>query len=617
MKKPVTLENSGTSVVCTAETIPAALRQQAAERPEVVHLYIRQDEGEVGTLTFAQVLQGAESVARWLQNRGVRPKDTIALMLPTGKEFFLSYLGVLLAGAIPVPVYPPVSAKHIEEYAERQSGILSNAGVRGLITFRQAERLARLLKPQILGLKFVVRAEKLLGAIETGPAEEVSPLEEMKIFPGDIGLIQYTSGSTGNPKGVTLTHANLIANVRAIGEGVGVQPDDVVVCWLPLYHDMGLIGCWLFSLCYGLPLVSLSPLAFLRRPERWLWAMHAYRGTLSPAPNFAFELCVRKVGDDDIEGLDLSSWRVALNGAEPINPKTLDHFQKRYGPYGFRPETMLPVYGLAENTVALSFHPRNQSPRIDHVERETFQREGRAIPVEAEGNGEEENLLFVSVGRAVLAHEIRVLNDDGQTAGERQEGNIEFRGPSATPGYYRNPEATAAIRTEDGWMRTGDLGYIAEGDLFITGRSKDLIIKGGRNIYPQEVETVAAEVEGVRAGCVAAFSVPNPKTGSEGLVVVAETRETEKEIRMQLAGQVRKKVVSVVKVSPDEVRMVSPRTIPKTPSGKLRRAECRRLYMNDQLTSWRAPVWLQLVRLSLTSAWASVGRGLGIKNDSD
>jgi acyl-CoA synthetase (AMP-forming)/AMP-acid ligase II len=562
----------------------------------------------VEPLTFAQVLAHAEAVARQLQERGSQPQDTVALMLPTGRDFYFSFLGILLAGALPVPIYPPVSASYMEEYAERQSDILRNADVRALLTFRQAERLARLLKPQIPSLKIVVRADKLVKEINGKPLAVVDP------SPEDIGLIQYTSGSTGNPKGVTLTHANLISNVRAIGEGVGVHSADVVVCWLPLYHDMGLIGCWLFALCHGLPMVSISPLAFLRRPERWLWAMHAYKGTLSPAPNFAFELCVRKVSDDDIEGLDLSHWRVALNGAEPVNPETLERFLQRFSARGFLPGAMMPVYGLAENTVALTFHERNQPPRIDHIEREVFQQKHRAVSMDGLGTrsgASDEHLSFVSVGRAILGHEVRVVNDDGQGVEERVEGNIEFKGPSVTPGYFRNPEATTAIRTEDGWTRTGDLGYCAEGDLFITGRSKELIIKGGRNIYPQEVETVAAGVEGIRAGCVAAFSIPNLKTRGEGLVVVAETREAGTEIQKRLAAEIRKSVATVVKISPDDIRIVSPRAIPKTPSGKLRRAECRRLYLEDALDRGRAPAWVQLVRLSASSAWASIRQGLG------
>ena len=616
MPKPVTATERGADVTFSAATLNEALERFAHERPDTIHLNIRKEDGHVQSITYSELYEGACDLAASLVSRGIRPQDTVALMLPTGQDFFYSFMGILLAGAVPVPIYPPAGTARLEEYAERQSLILRNADARALITFRQAERLARLLKPRIPSLNFVARAERMR---DEGARLAYTPA---RVVPENFGLIQYTSGSTGLPKGVVLTHANLLANVRAIADGVGVRADDVVVCWLPLYHDMGLIGCWLFALCHGLPMVAMSPISFLRRPERWLWALHAYQGTLSPAPNFAFELCVRKVPDDAIEGLDLSRWRVALNGAEPINPVTIERFVKRYGSRGFQPSAMMPVYGLAESTVALTFHQLGQSPQVDLIERETFQRSRKAVPVGRDGgsgdNGDGEwsdALRFISVGQPVLDHEIRIVNEDGRRIGERSEGHIEFRGPSATPGYYRNPEATRAIRTDDGWLRTGDLGYIGEGDLFITGRSKDLIIKAGRNIYPQEVESVAAEIEGVRAGCVAAFSVPNQKTGSEGLIVVAETRRRGGKVREALAAEIRRNIASVVKISPDDIRLVPPRTIPKTPSGKLRRAECRRLYVEDKLRPDNLPAWLQIVRVTLSSAWAGVRGTFGRDED--
>jgi acyl-CoA synthetase (AMP-forming)/AMP-acid ligase II len=373
---------------------------------------------------------------------------------------------------------------------------------------------------------------------------------------------------------------------------------------------MGLIGCWLFSLYFGVPIAALSPQAFLRRPERWLWTIHAYRGSLSPAPNFAYELCVRRVAGEVIEGLDLSSWRVALNGAEPVSPRTLARFTQRYAPYGFRPEVLMPVYGLAESTVALSFHPLGKVPRIDRVRREPFLESRRAEPA-SDGVGEEEPLHFPSVGTALPGHSLRIVDDADQALPERVVGHLQFRGLSALTCYYRNPEATAAIRTVDGWWRSGDLGYLAEGELFITGRQKDLIIKAGRNIHPHEVEEVAAEVAGVRRGCVAAFSVPDPKTGSEGLVLVAETRETRAEVRKRIVAEIGRRVGKQVHVSPDVVELVPPQTVPKTPSGKLRRDACRRLYLSGALESSHTPVWWQLARLAAGNAWVSVKRIMG------
>ncbi|MGH9788902.1 MAG: fatty acyl-AMP ligase [Candidatus Acidiferrales bacterium] len=578
-----------------ATTLTEVLLYRARTMPGAPHLLLYDEQERLSTLSFAELLVGAGAVARGLAARGVRRGDTVALMLPTCKEFFFSFLGTLLEGAIPVPLYPPFRADRLEEYAQRQVAILRNAEARTLVTFREAERLARLLQPRVPSLASVATAERL--------AQDGPPGPPAMSRADDLALIQYTSGSTGEPRGVALTHANLLANLRAIGAGTQVIAEDVVVCWLPLYHDMGLIGCWLFSLYYGLPIVSMSPLEFLRRPERWLWAFHHHRGTLSPAPNFAYELCVRKVSEKDTEGLDLSSWRVALNGAEPISPDTLNRFLVRYARHGFRPEAMMPVYGLAECTVALTFAPVGRAPRIDAVDRDAFQGVKRAEPAPASGA---DSLRFVSVGRALPEHEVRIVDDNDQPLPERVEGHVQFRGPSAMQGYYRNPDATAEARTHDGWRRTGDLGYLADGELFMTGRTKDLIIKAGRNIYPQEIEELAADVEGVRRGCVAAFAVPEPKSGTEALVLVAETRATDGVARARITAEIMRRVNSSARVSPDVVRLVPPQSIPKTPSGKLRRGACRELYLQDALLQRPVPAWLQVTKLVAGNAVTSL-----------
>jgi fatty-acyl-CoA synthase len=587
------------------ETLTEALYARARAAPDEIHLRLWDDNEAVETLTYGELLAGSIAIARGLRASGLHRGESVAMMLPTGRDFFVTFFGTMLAGGIPVPIYPPFRADKIEEYAHRQAAILQNGEARALVTFPQAERLARLLKPRVPSLRAVTSAERLglRGGARNTDGRDTQPAEmnPARLEPEDIALIQYTSGSTGEPRGVSLTHRNLLANLCAIGHGVQVSPDDVVICWLPLYHDMGLIGCWLFALYFGLPIIALSPLAFLRRPERWLRAFQQYRGTLSPAPNFAYELCVRKIPDRALEGLDLGSWRVALNGAEPVSPDTIERFSRRFAPFGFRAEAMMPVYGLAECSVALAFSPLHQPPRIDRVARETFQLHRRAEPAPP---AEAEPLRFVSVGRALPAHEIRIVDDRGRPLAERIEGHLEFRGPSSMKGYHRNPEATAAIRRQEGWHRTGDLAYFADGDLFITGRTKDLIIKAGRNIYPQEIEEAAAEVEGVRRGCVAAFSIPDHASGTERLVLVAESRATDHAVHARIVSEIKRHVAAACRVSPDVVCVVPPQTIPKTPSGKLRRAACRELYLQNALTNRARPVWLQVARLLAGNARA-------------
>src|ERR1700731_5344829 len=346
--------------VFSAETLIDVLRYRAAHDAERTHLSITED-GDAGerslTLTFGELYAAGNRCAAELARRGVPAGGRVALMLPTSRAFFVSYAGILLAGAIPVPIYPPFRADRIEEYAARQAAILNNAEVCLLLTFRRAEAVARLLKPRVRSLAAVADAGKLIEVADNAPPPAPGALPahlsgSRARKSSDIALLQYTSGSTGDPKGVVLTHANLLANMRAIGEAVQLGPGDVGVSWLPLYHDMGLIGSWLTLLHYGVPVAVMSPMAFLTRPERWLWAFHKHRGTITAAPNFAYELCVRKIADKDIEGLDLSSCRAALNGAEPVNPETLERFATRFSRYGFRREAQLPVYGFAESALA-------------------------------------------------------------------------------------------------------------------------------------------------------------------------------------------------------------------------------------------------------------------------
>ncbi len=471
-------------------------------------------------MTYADLARRVRAVAAGLARLGVGPGTAVGIMLPTGLDYFASFFGAQAAGGIPVPLYPPARKSQIEDHLRRQAGILRTAGAVVLVTFSEVLTLARLVGAQLPGLKVTTVAD-LSAAGAAGATIFLPP----PVRAEDIAFLQFTSGSTGNPKGVVLTHANLLANLRAIGKGADIHPEDVVVSWLPLYHDMGLIGCWMGSLYFGMPLVLMSPLAFLARPSRWLTAIHRHGGTLSAAPNFAYELCVNKVPDEEIAGLDLSSWRMALNGAEPVSPEAIRRFTERFSPYGFRPGSLSPVYGLAESSLAVAFPPLGRPPLVDAVEREAFQRGGKAVPAAPEAAADPAAVLrFVSCGMPLAGHEIRVVDDSGREVGERQEGRLEFKGPSATGGYFRNPEATAKLVHGD-WRDSGDRAYMAAGEVYITGRVKDIIIRGGRNLYPQELEGAVGEVSGVRKGCVAVFGSPDPATGTERLVVMAETRE--------------------------------------------------------------------------------------------
>jgi fatty-acyl-CoA synthase len=600
-------------------TLHESLWRHARLDPARVHVFLRGDPGSTPPgastsaadggeepITYGRLRDEAAAVAGGLRARGVSRGDTVALVLPTGLDFLRSFLGVLLARAVPVPIYPPVRLDRLPEYAARQSAILADAGVRLLVTVPRARPVVGLLRPAVPTLADVVTADELAasGAPVAGPEGDGS----------DPAFIQYTSGSTGQPKGVLLTHDNLLANIRAIAAGLEMRPTDVGVSWLPLYHDMGLIGSWLVCLHQGLPLTLLPPTAFLARPERWLWAIHQRRATLSAAPNFAYELCVRRIPDEALEGLDLSSWRAALNGAEPVSTGTLARFARRFARVGFRPEAMMPVYGLAECSVALAVPPPGRGPRVDRVAREPFQAEGRA---EAAPPGDASALEFVSVGRELEEHAIRIVDDAGRDVAERVVGRLVFRGPSMTSGYYRRPEATEAIVLPGGWLDSGDLAYRAAGEVHVCGRRKDLIIKGGRNLFPQEIEEAAASVEGIRRGCVVAFGVENAALGTEKLVVVAETRVADAAGRERLVGAVTERVAEAVDLPPDQVVLVPPGAVAKTSSGKVRRAATKESFLAGALGRPPRATLGQTARLAVaaldeaTRPWISrAGRGL-------
>ena len=556
--------------------------QAHAERVQVMHLG---DDGETG-VSYGDLKRQSDLIAGALQRLGLERGRTVAIMLPTCPGYFPTYLGILRAGGIPVPIYPPAHLSQIEDHVRRHAGILSNAEAGILVTVPEARGVARLLEARVAGLRRVVTVDELL--------EEDGAPQAVALGRDDIAFIQYTSGSTGEPKGVVLTHANLLANMRAIGQVIGVGPNDVFVSWLPLYHDMGLIAAWLSSLYLATPLVVMSPLAFLARPERWLHAIHRYRGTVTAAPNFAYELCVKRIDDASIEGVDLGTLRLAANGAEPVIPETMRRFSERFASHGFRPGAMTPVYGLAEGTVGLLVPPLGRGPRIDRVRREPFTSDGRAEPAAAD---DATALRFVSCGRPMPGHEIRIVDALGsEETEERVEGRLEFRGPSATRGYFRNPGETQRLFHGD-WLDTGDRAYVADGEVYLTGRVKDIVIRGGRNIYPQEVEDAVGSLAGVRRGCVAAFGSPDPQSGTERLVVLAESRESDARAQEALRARIVETTVAVLGEPPNEVVLAPAHTVLKTSSGKIRRAACRELYEAGRVGQGRRAAWWQVVRL--------------------
>ena len=587
--RPIILPES--SAPEDAVTLLDVLAAHVSTHPDRPHVYLWHDGENEECLSYGALDKAARAVAQGLVKHRIEPGDRVAIMLPTSLAFFHAFYGVIMAGAVPVPIYPPLRRAQIEDHLRRQAGILRNAQAAALVTDELTRRAGTLLYGLVASLKGVHTAADLgsSGRAIKAPVPAIA---------GGTALIQYTSGSTGDPKGVVLSHANLLANIRAMGGVMEADSSDIFMSWLPLYHDMGLIGAWLGSLYYGVPAIIMPPLTFIADPARWLWAIHRHRATLSAAPNFAFELCLKRIAGVDIEGLDLSSLRMLVNGAEPVSPSTIARFTERFQAYGFSPDAMAPVYGLAESSVGLAFPPPDRKPVIDRVARRALAEQGVARPADP---GDPNALEFVACGQPLPGHQIRIVDATGREAAERQEGRLEFKGPSATTGYFRNPEKTKALFHGD-WLDSGDLAYIAQGDVFLTGRVNDVIIRAGRNIYPHELEECIGNVEGVRKGCVAVIAGIDEATGTERLIVVAETRLTDAAARTGLEQRILHAAGATLEIPPEEIVLVPPHAVPKTSSGKIRRSATRQLYEAGALGRPGRALWWQLGRLALAGA---------------
>jgi len=578
-----------TAAPAEAQTLVDVLRWHVAHHPDRPHIQLYQDDGDGEVITYAALETGAEKVAGALQQRGLETAEPVAIMLPSGPDYFFSFFGILMAGGIPVPIYPPARPSQLEDHIRRHTRILDNCRASILITVPEAKPVAQLLKSLVPNLRQIVSTSDL----KASSAKALFPILNSR----DIAFLQYTSGSTGNPKGVILTHANLLANIRSMGEVVKAGSEDVFVSWLPLYHDMGLIGAWLGSLYFAALFVVMSPLDFLARPKRWLWAIHRYRGTLSASPNFGYEYSLHRLKDADLTGLDLSSWRAAFNGAESVSPETLEQFGSRFAQFGFHTDAIMPVYGLAESSVGLAFPPLKRGVRIDRIERGTFTRSGTAVTAkEDDGTA----LRFVSSGLPLPGHQIRVVDPAGHELPDRREGRLEFRGPSSTGGYYRDAEKTQTLFDGE-WLDTGDLAYIANGELYVTGRIKDIIIRAGRNIYPDELEKAVGNLPGIRKGCVAVFGSMDQKTQTERLVVMAETRSDDPDENRTMRSEINTLSADLTGIPPDEIVFVPPGSVLKTSSGKIRRAASRERFEKGMIAKKAQSVPKQLFRLARES----------------
>ncbi len=534
-------------------TLPEALQWAAARNEPGAGLRFLDRREQATFLSWPQLFDRAARVAGALREAGIRRDDFVAIILPTSPDFPDAFFGALLAGATPVPLYPPVRLGRLDEYFDRTVKMLQTVGARILLTDARVRRLlGRLAEshPFPLGVHQV-------QTLREGGASFV----DEDVPPDALGLVQFSSGTTGHPKAVALQHDQLLANAGTITDYLlrvtpkGAEPAPAGVSWLPLYHDMGLIGCIFPALLAPGPLTLIPPEAFLSHPAIWLRAISRYGGTISPAPNFAYALCTERIADDDLQSVDLSTWKMALNGAEPVSPTTLRAFAQRFSAYGFDPQALMPVYGLSEMALAVTFSPPGRPTSAPTWSAEAMT-DGRAEPA-ADGTAR------VSVGRPLPGYEVRIVDAASEVLPERHVGRVQVAGPSRMRGYLGLREQPFDGR----WLDTGDLGFLHEGELTITGRAKDLLVIRGRNHAPQDLEAAADLVPGVRTGCSAAVA---QITGEgERLLVFAEVRTPAE----GLAERVLQSIRGHTGVTPDAVVLLEPGTLPRTSSGKIRRHE--------------------------------------------
>jgi fatty-acyl-CoA synthase len=579
---------SNESIALTCSNLIEMLENGASQRGEGLIVLDRQNRAT--RKSYGDLLEGARVVANYLRNRGLQRGDKVLILLMTSTPFTDAFFGTILAGGVPVPASLPMTFGDITKYLTNLKHILQNSDARFILTFSKVRAVIGNVLMGENNLKELILAEDITDEL---PIHRGFP----SIDTSDPALFQYTSGTTSLPKGVVLTHQAILSNVYGIAHSIGLSPADVGLSWLPLYHDMGLIGGMITALYSGARMVIMPPESFVMNPIGWLKNITQFRASIVLAPNFAYHLCSNRVSDEDLRTLDLTSLRVAMNGGEPVDLRTLNAFECKFAPVGFQDNVIFPVYGMAENCLAATFPRLGVRYQVESKDRTLLEVEGAAADALP---SDPSPFKAVNVGAPLSGQQVAIQTGDGGFARERMVGEILIKSPSLMMGYYRSPAETAKVLI-DGWLHTGDLGFISNGRLFITGRSKEMIIKRGRNYYPYEIERAAANVNKIRKGCLVAFACSNPETGTEDLVMVAETRETEREAKHQIEQAVSAEVLSTVGIKPDRILLVPPRTIPKTSSGKLQRLLCKQRYIEGTLVKGFSDCWFIPVKTMVGS----------------
>jgi fatty-acyl-CoA synthase len=552
----------------SVRTLPEALAEAA--RSDKGYTFV--DAKTETRRSYAAVYERSLRVASALRRLGLGRGDLVALVIGDADWFLTALFGASIAGVIPASLYPPAQTSALPQYLAATAGLLRSCGARAVVTTAS-------LHAHLDGLQSVCPELSLVVTVDT--LDEPASDSHATVKSDDIAFVQFTSGSTTTPKGVVVTHRNLSANIEAFSgpAGVSASESDTAVSWLPLYHDMGLVGMAIGALYTCLPAVLLSPETFVKRPIEWLRAISRHRGTISFAPNFAYDLSVRRVKDADLQGLDLSSWRVAGCGAEPIHASTLAVFAEKFRGAGFQETSFLPCYGLAEHVLAAALPPRGRRLRVDHLSPDDLT--VRRTASNAVTGSHDEPFEVVSCGFALPGHQVRIMDARGQPSPERHIGEIALAGPSVTTGYYRD-EVLTRRTIRDGWLYTGDLGYVSNGELFVCGRVKDIIVINGRKFHPQDLEWGIGDLAGIKRGRVVAFGTAE-RGKPDRAVIVVEPSGTVPAGR--LTDAIRGRIADLCGLLVDDVVFVPSGTVTRTTSGKVRRAATKMRYERGDLVA--------------------------------
>jgi fatty-acyl-CoA synthase len=551
-----------------------AVIDHAHRDPDRTTLVFTADDGTESVVTTADLQRQMFAYAHVLAGNGVERGDVVLLAQPDNAELVPLFLGAIAIGATPC-IFPCPTAKiDPTAYADRLLSAVTAIRPRAVAA---PASVTAVLETIATGLR-LLDPSRLQAEAAVSDASALSPLVSPKA--DDLAFIQLSSGSTGRQRPVPVTHLALVNLIRARNQAFGMTNRDVVVGWVPLYHDLGLVGGVATALLSGVPSVVLSPFHWLARPVALMDAIDRHHGTICTMPNFAFNYCVQRIKDEDMSGVNLEHWRVLCNAAEPVRPASFTAFATRFARWGFRAAAFVSAYGLAENTLTATATRLGETPRVDRINRRAFRERNVAQPE----SGSDDSLEFVSCGVALPEMDVQIRSQDRTVVSDRHVGEVVLKSQSMFGGYYGvPPEETETLR--DGWLYTGDLGYLVDGELYLCGRKKDLIVVGGLNVYPEDIELAAARVEGLRPGRVVAFGVPDERFGSERIVVLAETRPEIRQPLERIAFEVRQRVRDAVDATVSQVEFVPPGWIAKTTSGKISRWANRSKWLERPVAS--------------------------------